>query len=191
MKAVVLTKYGDPGFLQLKEVKKPTPRDHEVLVKLHAVSINSWDWEILKGTPFLNRLSFGLFKPTRMQILGCDIAGHIEAIGSEVKHLKPGDEVFGDLSHNHWGGFAEYVAAPEKALTKKPSSLSFEQAAAIPQAGLLALQGLRDKGNVQPGQKVLINGASGGSGTFAVQIAKSIGAEVTGVCRTRKMEIVR
>ena len=162
MKAIVLTKDGDPGFLQLKEVKKPTPRDHEVLVKLHAVSINSWDWEILKGTPFLNRLSFGLFKPTRMQILGCDIAGHIEAIGSEVKHLKPGDEVFGDLSHNHWGGFAEYVAAPEKALTKKPSSLSFEQAAAIPQAGLLALQGLRDKGNVQPGQKVLINGDSGG-----------------------------
>ena len=191
MKAVVFKEYGQADVLHIEEVDKPSPKANEVLVEVHAVSINSWDWEIIKGTPFLNRMTFGLFKPTRMQILGCDIAGRVEAVGSAVKHLKPGDEVLGDLSRSHWGGFAEYVTAPEKALTIKPASLTFEQAAAIPQAGLLALQGVCDKGQLKPGQKVLVNGASGGSGTFAVQIARSIGAEVTGVCRTSKMELVR
>jgi len=191
MKASVFTKYGSPDFFQLKEVAKPTPKDNEVLINVHAASINSWDWEILMGTPFVNRLMVGLLKPTKIKILGCDIAGRIEAIGRNVMQFQPGDEVFGDLSGAGWGGFAEYVCAPEKALAQKPTSLTFEQAAAVPQAALLALQGLRDKGQIRRGQKVLINGASGGVGSFAVQIAKSFGAEVTGVCSTNKLEFVR
>jgi NADPH:quinone reductase-like Zn-dependent oxidoreductase len=191
MKAVVITEYGDPSLLQFKEVEKPTPKDNEVLVKVHAASINSWDWEILQGIPFVNRMTFGLRRPKRIQSLGCDIAGVVEAVGSKVKQLQPGDEVFGDLSRCGWNGYAEYVAAPEKALTIKPPTLSFEEAAAVPQAGLLALQAICHKGQLQPGQKVLINGASGGSGTFAVQIAKAIGAEATGVCSTSKMDLVR
>jgi NADPH:quinone reductase-like Zn-dependent oxidoreductase len=167
------------------------PKAHEVLVKIHAASINSWDYELLQGIPFANRLSFGLIRPRKIRSLGCDIAGVVEAVGSKVTRLQPGDEVFGDLSHAGWNGFAEYVAAPEQTLTRKPASLSFVQAAAVPQAGLLALQGLIHKGHLQPGQRVLINGASGGAGSFAVQIARAIGAEVTGVCRTSKMELVR
>lgn len=190
MKAVIFTAYLDPALLQYTEVAKPAPKDKEVLVKVHAASINSWDWEILMGTPFVNRMTFGLFRPKKIQSLGCDIAGVVEAVGRQVKGLKPGDEVFGDLSRCGWNGFAEYVAAPEKALTLKPASLSFAQAAAVPQAGLLALQGLIHKGHIQAGQKVLINGASGGAGSFAVQIAKSIGAEVTGTCRSSKMDLV-
>lgn len=198
MKAVVFTKYGSPDFLEFKEVEIPTPKQNEVLVKVKAASINSWDWELLKGTPFINRLVFGLFKPKKINILGFDIAGRVEAVGSKVTQFQAGDEVFGDLSHGGWGGFAEYTCAGEHELTLKPAKLTFEQAAAVPQAGLLALQGLL-KGKIQqtlniqnrPRQRVLINGASGGSGTFAVQIAKSFGAEVTGVCSTSKMDLVR
>jgi len=195
MKASVFTKYGSPDFFELKEVQKPTPRDNEVLVNVFAASINSWDWEILMGTPFVNRLMAGLLKPTKIKILGCDIAGRVVAVGKNVKRLQPGDEVFGDLSRCGWGGFAEYVCAPENALALKPASMTFEQAAAVPQAGLLALQGLRkgqiQQGQIQAGQKVLINGASGGVGSFSVQMVKSFGAEVTGVCSTKKMEFVR
>ena len=189
MKAMVYTKYGTPDVLQLKEVEKPGPEDNEVLIKVHAASVNSWDWDLLRGTPFVNRLMFGLLKPK--VILGCDIAGRVEAVGRNVKQFQPGDEVFGDLSGCGWGGFAEYVCARENALALKPACLTFEQAAAVPQAALLALQGLRYKGQIQPGQKILINGAGGGVGTFAVQMAKSLGAEVTGVDSTQKLEVVR
>ena len=190
MKAIVLTKYGSPDFFKLKKVEKPVPKDNEVLVKILASSINSWDWEILIGKPFVNRLMAGLLKPEKIKILGCDIAGQVEAVGKSVKLLKSGDEVFGDLSGCGWGGFAEYVCAPENALVLKPFSLTFEQAAAVPQAGLLALQGLQ-QGQIKSDQKVLINGAGGGVGTFAIQIAKSIGAEVTGVDSTGKLDIIR
>ncbi len=189
MKAIVWTKYGSPDVLHLGEVEKPTPKDNEVLIKVHAASINSWDWELLRGKPFVNRLLFGLLKPKI--ILGCDIAGRVVAIGKNVKQLQPGDDVFGDISGCGWGGFAEYVCARDNALALKPASMTFEEVAAVPQAALLALQGLRDKGQIQPGQKVLINGAGGGVGTFAVQIAKSFGAEVTGVDSTRKLDMMR
>jgi NADPH:quinone reductase-like Zn-dependent oxidoreductase len=191
MKAIVFTKYGSPDVLQLNEVEKPVPDDDEVLIKVHAASINSWDWELLRGTPFLNRLMFGLLKPKKINILGCDIAGEVEVVGKSVKQLQEGDEVFGDLSRCNWGGFAEYLCAPENALTIKPATVSYEQAASIPQAALLALQGLVDKGRVHNGQKVLINGAGGGAGTFAIQIAKSYGAEVTAVDSTGKLEMMR
>ncbi len=191
MKAIVYTKYGPPDVLELKEVAKPTPKDDEVLIKVHAASINDWDWGLLRGKPFLNRLMVsGLLKP-KMQILGCDIAGRIEAVGRNVKQLHIGDEVFGDMSGCGFGAFAEYVRARENALALKPASMTFDEAAAVPQAALLALQGLRDKRQIQPGQKVLINGAGGGAGTFAVQIAKSFGAEVTGVDSTRKLDMMR
>jgi NADPH:quinone reductase-like Zn-dependent oxidoreductase len=190
MKAVVYTEYGTPDVLQLKEIEKPAPGDNQVLVKVYASSVNDFDWGLLRGKPFVNRIINGLFKPT-CKILGCDIAGRVEAIGRNVKRFQPGDEVFGDLTGYGWGGFAEYVCANENALTVKPVSMTFEQAAAIPQAALLALQGLRDKRQIQPGQKVLINGAGGGAGTFAVQIAKSYGVEVTGVDNTRKLDIIR
>lgn len=191
MKAIVLTKYGSPDFFELKEIEKPKPRDNEVLVKVSAASINSWDWEILMAKPFVNRLMAGVLKPTRIKILGCDIAGRIEAVGNNVKQFQPGNEVFGDLSGSGWGGFAEYVCARDNALALKPSSMTFEQAAAMPQAGLLAFQALRYKGQIQPGQKVLFNGAGGGVGTLGVQIAKSFGAEVTGVDCTEKLNIMR
>ena len=190
MKAVVFTKYGSPDFFELKEVEKPTLKGNEVLVKVHAASVNSWDWEILMGKPFVNRLMAGLLKPTRIKILGCDIAGRVEVVGRNVKRFQPGDEVFGDLSRSGWGGFAEYVCARENALQLKPVSMTFEQAAAVPQAGLLALQGLY-KGQIKSAQKVLINGAGGGAGSFAVQIAKSYGAEVTGVDSTIKLDMMR
>ncbi|MBA7565399.1 Narbonolide/10-deoxymethynolide synthase PikA2, modules 3 and 4 [subsurface metagenome] len=189
MKAIVYHEYGPPDVLQLKEVEKPVPKDNEVLVKVHAASVNDWDWGLLRGTPFVNRLLFGLLKPKK--ILGGDIAGRVEAVGTNVKQFQPGDEVFGDLSGCGFGGFAEYVCARENALVLKPAGMTFEEAAAIPQAAVLALQGLRAKGQIQPGQKVLINGAGGGAGTFAVQIAKSFGAEVTGVDSTRKLDIMR
>ena len=189
MKAIVYTKYGLPDVLQLKEVEKPTPKDDEVLVKVHAASVNDWDWGLLRGKPFMSLIP-GLLKP-KYKILGGDIAGRVEAAGRNVKQFHPGDDVFGDLCQCGWGGFAEYVCARENALTLKPGSMSFEEAAAIPQAAMLALRGLRYKGRIQPGQKVLINGAGGGAGTFAVQIAKSFGAEVTGVDSTRKLEMMR
>jgi len=191
MKAIVYQKYGSPDVLKLEEIQKPTPRDDEVLIKVHAVSANAADWHILRGKPFLVRLmGIGLLKP-KNKILGADIAGRVEAVGRNVKQFRPGDEVFGDISGCGWGGFAEYVCASENALVLKPANISFEEAAAVPLAAVTALQGLRDKGQIQPGQKVLINGASGGVGTFAVQIAKSFGAEVTGVCSTRNLDMVR
>ena len=191
MKAIVYTKYGSPDILHLKEVAKPTPKDNEVLVKVHAASVNSWDWDLLRGTPFIVRLAGGgLLKP-RNKIPGADVAGRVEAVGRNVEQFQPGDEVFGDLCQCGWGGFAEYACARENALALKSASMTFEEAAAVPQAAVMALQGLRDKGQVQPGQKVLINGAGGGVGTFAVQIAKSFGAEVTGVDSSRKLDMVR
>jgi len=190
MKAIVYQKYGSPDVLELQEIQKPTPKNNEVLVKVHAASVNDWDWGLLRGTPFVNRLLFGLLKP-KIKILGVDIAGRVEAVGRNVKQFQPGDEVFGDLCACGWGGFAEYVCARENALALKPASMTFEQAAAVPQAAVLALQGLRYKRQIQPGQKVLINGAGGGAGTFAVQIAKSFGAEVTGVDRTSKLDLMR
>ncbi len=189
MKAIVYQKYGSPDVLKLEEVQKPIPKDDEVLIKVHAASVNSWDWDLLRGTPFLNRLG-GLLKP-KYKILGADIAGRIEAVGRNVKQFQPGDEVFGDISRCGWGGFAEHVCAHEDALALKPASMTFEEAAAVPQAAVLALQGLRDKGQIKSGQKVLINGAGGGVGTFAVQIARSFGAEVTGVDSTRKLDMLR
>jgi len=190
MKAIVYTEYGLPDVLHLEEVDKPIPKDNEVLIKIKTSSVNDWDWGLLRGDPFVNRLSNGLLKPKKIQILGTDVAGEVESVGIKVKQFKPGDAVFGDLCQCGFGCFAEYVCAPEDALTLKPGSLSFEQAAAVPQAALLALRGLR-KGQIQPGQKVLINGASGGAGSFAVQMAKAFGAEVTGVCRTGKLEFVK
>ena len=192
MKAIVCPKYGSPDVLQLQEVAKPAPKDDEVLIRIHAASINSRDWRFMRANPFFIRLAPGGFLQPKNKILGADVAGRVEAIGSNVKQFKPGDEVFGYLpSATGRGTFAEYVCANEKAITLKPANLTFEQAAAVPEAAMTALQGLRDKGNLHPGQKVLINGASGGVGTFAVQIAKAFGAEVTAVCSTRNLEMVR
>ena len=189
MKAIVNTQYGSPDILQLKEIERPTPKNNEVLIKIHAVAVNAADWHLLRADPFLVRLQFGLFKP-RHTILGADIAGRIEAVGKDVKRFKVGDDVFGDISGSGWGGFAEYVCAREEALARKPANISFEEAAAVPMAAVTALQGLR-KGGIQPGQKVAINGASGGVGTFALQIAKALGAEVTAVCSTRNVDLAR
>ncbi|MCH6264404.1 MULTISPECIES: NAD(P)-dependent alcohol dehydrogenase [Neobacillus] len=190
MKAVVSTKYGTPDVLILGEVEKPMPKDDQVLVKVHAASLNFGNLVLLKGEPFLARFAFGLLKP-KYSIPGGDIAGQVEAVGKDVTQFQPGQEVFGDLSACGWGGFAEYVSVPEKALALKPEKLSFEEAAAVPMAAVTALQSMRDKGKIQAGQKVLVNGASGGVGTFAVQIAKSFGAEVTGVCSTRNIDILQ
>ena len=187
MKAAIYTKYGGPEVLQITEIAKPTPKDDEVLVKIYAVSINDWDAGLLQGDP-INRMLNGLTKPKR-QILGSDIAGVIEAIGKNVTQFKIGDEVYGDLS-GRWGGFAEYVCAPEKALALKSRSMSFEEAAAIPQAAMLAVQGLIDKGNIRSGQQILINGAGGGVGTYGVQIAKQYDVEVTGVDHTDKLDMM-
>ena len=190
MKAIVYHTYGSPNVLKLADVAKPAPGDDEVLIKVHAAALNSWDWDRLTGKPYVYRLLFGLLKP-KLPILGADVAGPVEAVGRNVQQFQPGDAVFGDLCEGGWGGLAEYVCARETALTLKPAGMTFEQAAAIPQAGVLALQGLRDKRPVQPGQKVLINGAGGGVGTFAVQMAKSFGAEVTGVDSPAKLEMLR
>ena len=189
MKAIVNTQYGSPDVLQLKVIERPTPRDNEVLIKIHAVAVNAADWHVLRADPFLVRLQSGLFKP-KHTILGADIAGRIEAVGRDVKRFKVGDDVFGDISGSGWGGFAEYVCAREEVLVRKPANISFEEAAAVPMAAVTALQGLR-KGGIQPGQKVAINGASGGVGTFALQIAKALGTEVTAVCSTRNVDLAR
>ena len=189
MKAIVYEEYGPPDVLQLKEIDKPTPKDDGVLIKVYAVSINDWDWGLLQGIPFTNRLLFGLLKP-KNQILGSDIAGRIEAVGKNVQQFQPGDEVYGDLTGD-WGGFAEYVCARENALALKPASMTFDEAAAIPQAAMLAIQGLRDAGQIRQGQKLLINGAGGGVGSFAVQIAKLYGAELTGVDSSGKLDMMR
>jgi NADPH:quinone reductase-like Zn-dependent oxidoreductase len=186
MKAIVCTQYGPPDVLQFAEVAKPTPKNDEVLIKIHAASVNPMDRFSMRGAPLI-RLIPGLRTP-RHKIIGCDIAGRVEAVGTHVKQFQPGDEVFGGTGV---GAFAEYVCAPEDKLALKPANLSFEDAAAVPVAAITALQGLRDKGRIQPGHKILVDGASGGVGTFAVQIAKSFGAEVTAVCSTRNVHTAR
>ena len=189
MRAIVFARYGSPDVLELREVPKPIPRDDEVLIRVHAASVNDWDWEAMRGTLFVNRLLFGLFEP-RKRILGSDIAGRIEEVGGSVHRFRPGDEVFGDLS-GRWGGFAEYVCAREDAVTSKPPGMTFEQAAAIPQAGLLALQSLRLMGPFRNGLKFLINGAGGGVGTFAIQMVRPYRVEITGVDRPEKFDMLR
>ncbi|MGB5047486.1 MAG: NAD(P)-dependent alcohol dehydrogenase, partial [Caldilineaceae bacterium] len=186
MKAIIAPKYGSPDVLELRDVDKPTPKADEVLVKIHAAAVNAGDWHLLRADPFLIRLMYGLLVP-KHPILGSDMAGTVEAVGSAVTQFQVGDEVFG----SELGTFAEYAAVPESRLVLKPTGLSFEKAASVPVAAVTALQALRDHGQIAPGKKVLINGASGGVGTFAVQIAKAFGAEVTGVCSTGKMEMVR
>jgi NADPH:quinone reductase-like Zn-dependent oxidoreductase len=189
LQAIVCTKYGGTEVLELRDVNKPSPKDDEVLVKVHAVSLNDWDWGLLHGTPYFTRLFGGLLKP-KTKILGSDIAGRIEAVGKNVKQFQIGDEVFGDLS-GRWGGLAEFVCAPEKMLAIKPPGMTFEEAAAIPQAAMLAVQSLIDRGEIKKGQTILINGAGGGVGTFGVQIAKLYGAEVTGVDSSGKLDMLR
>ncbi|MFN2208580.1 MAG: NAD(P)-dependent alcohol dehydrogenase [Candidatus Promineifilaceae bacterium] len=190
MKAIVYEEYGSPAVLELKEVDKPTPKDDEVLIKIHAAAVTAGDAIVLEGKPFVTRFATGLLKP-RNTIPGKEMAGRVEVVGENVTQFQPGDEVYGDLSVAGWGAFAEYVAVPENAVALKPANLTFEQAAAVPESAVVALQGLRDKGKIQPGQKVLINGASGGVGTYAVQIAKAFGAEVTAVCSSRNTDMVR
>ena len=190
MKAIINTTYGSPDVLRLVELETPTPAADEVLIRVHAAAVNAYDWHLLRADPFLVRLTMGFFRP-RNPMLGADVAGQIVAIGRDVTQFKPGDEIYGDLSACGNGGFAEYVAVPEKYVARKPASLTFKQAAAVPMAAVTALQGLRDVGSVQPGHKVLINGASGGVGTFAVQIAKALGAEVTAVCSTSKIDLTQ
>ncbi len=189
MKAIVLSEYGVPENLTIKETPKPFPKDNEVLVKIVAISVNDWDIGLITGKPFINRLLFGLRKP-KVIIPGVDIAGKVEAIGKKVTKFQPGDEVFGDLSENGFGGFAEYVCANETVLTKKPPGMSFEDAAAIPHATMLTLQGLLDKGRIQSNQKLLINGAGGGVGTFGIQMARLYGAHVTGVDSADKLKMM-
>jgi len=191
MKAIVYAEYGPPDVLHLKEVDKPVPKDDEVLVKVYAASVNAADWRMMRADPFLARFYGGLLKPTRFQILGTDIAGRVEAVGRNVRQFQAGDEVFGNTFKSDFGGFAEYKCARENELVSKPAKMSFEEAAAVPLAAMTALHGLRDKGQLQPGQTVLINGASGGVGTFAVQLAKYFGAEVTAVCSTGKVDMAR
>jgi NADPH:quinone reductase-like Zn-dependent oxidoreductase len=189
MKAVVRYRYGTPDVLELRDVAIPTPKADQVLVRVLAASVNDWDWEMLRGSPE-NRLLGGLLRP-RVHILGCDIAGRVEAVGGAVKAFQPGDEVHGDLCRSGFGAFAEYVCAQEADLALKPAGMTFEQAAAIPQAGMLAVQGLIDAGRIGSGQKVLLNGAGGGVGTFALQIARLYGAEVTVVDKVGKLDMLR
>jgi NADPH:quinone reductase-like Zn-dependent oxidoreductase len=189
MKAVVMDRYGTPDVLELRDVAKPTPKADQVLVRVLAASVNDWDWGMLRGSPE-NRLLGGLLRP-RVHILGCDVAGRVEAVGGDVTAFQPGDEVYGDLSGSGFGAFAEYVCAQEADLARKPAGMTFEQAAAIPQAGMLAVQGLIDVGRIGSGQKVLLNGAGGGVGTFALQIARLYGAEVTVVDKPGKLDMLR
>jgi NADPH:quinone reductase-like Zn-dependent oxidoreductase len=186
MKAAIYTRYGPPDVVRVTDVERPVPTDTEVLVRIRAASVNPVDWHFLRGTPRLGRIVFGLGRPKSPR-LGVDVAGQVEAVGEGVTRLEPGDAVFGVCN----GAFAEYACASESMLVTKPDRISFEQAAGVPVAGLTALQGLRDHGRLQPGQKVLINGAAGGVGTFAVQIAKAFGAGVTGVCSTGNVDLVR
>jgi NADPH:quinone reductase-like Zn-dependent oxidoreductase len=190
MKAIIRRDYGSPEVLKLEEVERPTPADDEVLVQVVAASLNAADWHLLRGKPVIARLTLGLFTPA-CKIIGADVAGRVEAIGRNVTQFRPGDEVFGDLAGSGFGGLAEYACTNERLLAPKPASLSFEAAAAVPMAAVTALQGLRDEGRLQAGMKVLIHGASGGVGTFAVQLARALGADVTAVCSTRGVELVR
>ncbi len=185
MKAIVQDRYGSPDALELREIDRPVAADNEVLVRVHAATVNARDWHVMRGDPYLARLMLGFGRP-KVKIRGTDFAGRVEAVGRDVKRFRPGDEVFGEVD----GAFAEYVCAPDDVVEPIPANLTFEQAAAVPLAGNTALMGIRDLGRVQPGQQVLVNGASGGVGTFAVQIAKSFGAEVTGVCSTRNVDLV-
>jgi NADPH:quinone reductase-like Zn-dependent oxidoreductase len=189
MKAFVYEKYGPPETLRLAEVDKPAPDADAVLVKVRAASVNAADWHVLRGKPLFSRATLGLLRP-KHQILGVDIAGQVEAVGSGITRFQPGDEVYANLLDHGYGGFAEYVSVPVEVISLKPASLSFEEAAAVPMAAATALQGLRRHGELQPGQRVLINGASGGVGTFAVQLAKAYGAEVTAVTSTRNLDLV-
>jgi len=197
MKAITFDRFGSPDVLRLQEVEKPVVDDDDVLVRVRAASANPYDWHFLTGLPHIGRMSFGLLKP-KVRGLGADLAGEVEAVGKKVTEFRPGDEVFGEVDGEvpgkpilELGSFAEYVCVSETSVALKPHNLTFEEAAAVPLAGHTALQALRDQGRVKPGQKVLINGASGGVGTFAVQIAKALGAEVTGVCSTRNVDMVR
>lgn len=189
MRAIVCPKYGSPDVLRLEEVEKPVPKVGEILVKIEAAATNPLDWHFMRGTPYFIRLMSGLFKPKKKG-LGVDIAGTIEAVGENVQNFKIGDEVFGDIFAFGMGGFSEYVLLPEKAVLTKPSNHSFEEVAGMPVAAITALQSIRDKGQLKSGQKILINGSSGGVGTFGVQIARHLGAEVTAVCSSRNVELV-
>lgn len=191
MKAIVQTEYGSPDVLTLAEVEKPVVTDNGVLVKVRASSINSGDWRLMRGAPFLVRLMYGGLRKPKIKTLGVDFAGRVEAVGPAVMQFQPGDEVFGELSEYGFGGFAEYVCAAETALARKPMNITFEEAATVPDAAITALQALRDCGQLQAGQRVLINGASSGVGSFAVQIAKAFGAEVTAICHPKKMQMVQ
>ncbi|MDZ7766050.1 MAG: NAD(P)-dependent alcohol dehydrogenase [Melioribacteraceae bacterium] len=190
MKAIILKEYGLPNDLEIGEVAKPIPNDKEVLVKIHSASINDWDWGLVRGKPFVIRLFFGLKKP-KITIPGVDVSGKIEAVGSNVSSFKIGDEIYCDLSECGCGGFAEYVCVPENQLSKKPSNISYNDASALPHAGLLALQGLVEKGKVKSGQSILINGAGGGVGTLGIQILKSYGVKVTGVDSAEKLDLMK
>jgi len=190
MKAFICEKYGPPETLRIMEVDTPAPSAGEVLVKVLAISVNPADWHSMRGKPVFSRATLGLLRP-KHQILGVDIAGQVEAVGSSVTRFKPGDEIYANLLDHGYGAFAEYVSVPVDVMSLKPANLSFEEAAAVPMAAVTALQGLRHHGEIQPGQKVLINGACGGVGSFAVQIAKSYGPEVTGVTSTRNLDLVR
>ncbi|PSR18926.1 alcohol dehydrogenase [filamentous cyanobacterium CCP3] len=191
MQAIVQTEYGSPDVLHLEQVDRPVVSDHGVLIRVQASSVNAGDWHLMRGTPFFIRLIFGGLRQPKIKTLGSDVAGRVVAVGKEVTQFQPGDEVFGNLSEDGFGAFAEYVCAAETTLVHKPANISLAAAAAVPGAGLAALQALRDVGQVQPGQKVLINGASGGVGSFAVQIAKAFGAEVTAVCSPQKLAMVQ
>jgi len=186
MKAAVYTRYGPPDVVLIKDVEKPVPNNNEVLLRIRAASVNPLDWHFMRGAPYILRIGAGLHKP-KVTRLGVDLAGQVEAVGANVTQFKPGDEVFGVCR----GALAEYACTVEQKLALKPANLSFEAAAAVPVAAITALQGLRDKGRIQPGNKVVVDGASGGVGTFAVQIAKSFGAEVTAVCSTRNVNTAR
>lgn len=191
MKAIAYTRYGRPEELQLVEIDRPEPRDGQVLVRVHAAGVNSWDWDLLRGRPFVVRLGRGVIRPRQQhRVLGADVAGQVVAVGRNVSRYCVGDQVFGDLCDSGWGAFAEYVCAPEAALTPKPPTLSYQAAAAVPQAAVMALQAIADYGKVQPGSRVLFNGAGGGIGTFAVQLAKHAGAEVTAVDRAEKLAML-
>ena len=186
MKAIIQDQFGSPDVLELRDVDDPTVDAHEVLVRVRAAAPNPWDWHFMRGLPYIARPQAGWRKP-KNHVLGSDVAGHVEAVGNDVTGFRPGDDVFGFVGH---GAFAEYVSVPQDVLALKPAGLSFEQAATVPLAATTALQGLRDRGALEPGERVLIVGASGGVGTFAVQIAKAFGAHVTGVCSTRNVELV-
>lgn len=191
MKAIAQYEYGSTNVLKMEEVDRPVVSDNTVLVRVRGAAVHAGDWHLMRGQPFFVRFIYGGLRKPQTKILGCDVAGEVEAVGKNVTQFQPGDLVFGDLSESGFGAFAEYVCVPETAIALKPNNLSFEEAATVPVSAVTALQGLRDVGQIQPGQKVLINGASGGVGSFAVQIAKAFGAEVTGVCSAGKVEMVK